>query len=246
LEVKEWPVSPSRGCLLLIHEALGSVSYWKDFPEKLAAATQFRVLAYSRAGHGKSEGPVEARSLDYYRDQIETVIPAVLAHFGVERPVLYGHSEGAAIALLYAGRSGASDTVKALIAECPFVTPEERTAETVRSLAGSYTTSDLQQRLGRYHHDADAVFQAWIRSDRGAVFQDFSMRESLAHVACPVLVLQGSRDDFGSVAQFEAVRQSIPSAQHQVLEAGHLLHREMADVVVESVTRFLDAVHRGH
>jgi pimeloyl-ACP methyl ester carboxylesterase len=233
LEMGFWPAASANGTIVLLHEALGSVSYWKDFPEKLALVTGYDVVAYSRAGHGESEGPVEPRNVEYYQNQIDIVLPAVLGHFHVEQPVLYGHSEGAAIAFLYAARH------HSVVAECPIVMQEERTVQTIVELAAAYSTSDMSRRLGRYHRDADAVFHAWMQSNRGTVFKDFPMHQYLVQVTCPVLVLQGSRDEFGSVRQFESLQQSLPLAQHAVLEAGHLLHREQPDLVVEHVQAFL-------
>lgn len=236
LEVGFWAASSPRETIVLLHEALGSVAYWKDFPEKLALATGHDVVAYSRAGHGESEGPVEPRSVEYYQNQIEILLPAVLEHFRIQQPVLYGHSEGAAIAFLYAARHR---SVRAIVAECPIFVQEERTVQTIRELEAAYPTSDMSRRLGRYHRDANAVFHAWMQSNRGTFFRDFPLQQYLVQVTCPVLVLQGARDEFGSIRQFETIQQSLPRAQHAVLEAGHLLHREQPELVVEQVRAFL-------
>jgi len=236
LEVRRWESGASQISIVLIHEALGSVSYWKDFPEKLAALTGFNVVAYSRAGHGESEGPVEPRSVEYYQSQIDVVLPAVLNHFSIERPVLYGHSEGAAIAFLYAA---GKPSVQAVIAECPILVQEERTVQTINELGASYATSDMSRRLGRYHRNADEVFYSWLQSTRGTVFKNFPMHAYLLRITCPVLALQGSHDEFGSIRQFQALQSAIPSAKHILLEAGHLLHREEPDLVVEYVQTFL-------
>ncbi len=194
LEVQHWQQASPAGTILLIHEALGSVSYWKDFPTILAAATGHDVIAYSRAGHGASEGPVEARSLEYYRRQVEQVLPAILNQSGVEAPVLYGHSEGAGIAMLYAA---ASHHVRCVIAEAPIVSPEERTGATIRQLAAGYESSDMGRRLARYHVNPDEVFYSWIDSNRMSFSKEYPIERYLGAIACPVLVLQGSRDEFG-------------------------------------------------
>lgn len=236
LETRYWPADSPAGTILLLHEALGSVAYWKDFPAKLAAGTGHNIIAYSRAGHGESDGPVEARSVEYYQSQIDTVLPAVLHHFGVESPVLYGHSEGAAIAFLYAAGHTA---VRAVIAECPILVQEERTVATIRELEATYPRSEMSRKLGRYHRDADAVFNAWMQSNRSTLFRDFSMHQYLLQISCPVMVLQGSRDEFGGIRQFETLQAAIPTAEHMVLDAGHLLHREQPELVIEHVHAFL-------
>ena len=236
LELQHWQHPASAGTILLIHEALGSVSYWKDFPDKLALKTGYNILAYSRAGHGNSQGPLEPRSIDYYRHQIDTVIPAILDQYGIDHPVLYGHSEGAGIAMLYAAQHS---SVTAIVAEAPIVQPEERTTETIRQLSSTYATSDLGKRLARYHVDPDSVFHSWIQSNRASFSKEHPLERYLVSITCPVLVLQGDRDEFGGIRQFEAIQQALPHARHQVLDSGHLLHREQPDLVAEYVDRFL-------
>ena len=221
---------------MLLHEALGSVSYWKDFPESLAAATGHSVIAYSRAGHGNSQGPVEPRSLDYYHRQVEVVLPAVLAHFGVSDPVFYGHSEGAGIAMLYAATG---HPVRAIIAECPIVEPEESTGATIRQLKAGYESSDMSRRLGRYHANPDEVFHSWIESSQASFSKEFPFEQYLRAIKCPLLVLQGSHDEFASVLQYQAIHRVLPAAQHAVFDAGHLLHREVPGLVTSTVSTFL-------
>ena len=261
LETAMWEMSAPVGTILLLHEALGSVTYWKDFPEHLARVTGHNVIAYSRAGHGDSEGPVDARSVAYYRHQVEVVVPAILDHFNVKRPVLYGHSEGAAIAFIYAAEHAAEHaavdvadhgtaqvvahgiaapgSVQAVIAECPIFVQEEQTVRTIEFLESSYAGSDMGRKLKRYHRDADAVFQGWMESNRSALFTDFPLQQYLRKVRSPVLVLQGQWDEFGTELQFQALQQDLPEAQHVSLDAGHLLHREQPDLVAAHVRAFL-------
>jgi pimeloyl-ACP methyl ester carboxylesterase len=227
--------------IVLLHEALGSVSYWKDFPDKLSVATGCRVLAYSRAGHGNSQGPLEPRSPEYYRNQVETVLPALLDHFEVGRPVLYGHSEGAAIGLLYAAQ--APDSVHALILEAPVVAPEPSAREKIQDLAETYASSGLQSKLTRYHRDADAVFQSWIAGVTAPQMLEFPVELSLPKVVCPVLVLQGAEDEFGGPVQLHVLRKYLPWAQWEVIAgAGHLLHREQTEFVLNRVRQFLAVI----
>ena len=229
----------SSGTVVLLHEALGSVSYWKDFPETLSAAIGYSVVAYSRAGHGNSEGPVEPRSLEYYRKQVDVVLPAVLEHFNISEPVLYGHSEGAGIAMLYAATK---HPLRAIIAECPIVVAEEQTAKTIRQLEQGYESSDMSTRLGRYHAHPDEVFYSWIQSNRSSFFREFPFEQYLKAIECPLLVLQGSHDEFGGIAQYQEIHRSLPFAQHAVFDAGHLLHREQPERVASAVSTFLETL----
>ena len=222
--------------IVLLHEALGSVSYWKDFPETLAAATGCSIVAYSRAGHGNSQGPVEPRSMEYYRRQVDVILPAILEHFNIIDPLLYGHSEGGGIAMLYAATGHA---VRAIIAECPIVAPEEQTANTIRDLAANYEASDMSRRLGRYHANPDEVFHSWIQSNMASFSKEYPFEQYLKAIKCPLLVLQGTRDEFGGIGQYQTIQRALPLAQHAVFDAGHLLHREQPELVASTVARFL-------
>jgi pimeloyl-ACP methyl ester carboxylesterase len=223
--------------ILLLHEALGSVAYWKDFPEKLALATGANVLLYSRAGQGNSEGPIAPRNRDSYLREVNEVIPALVEHFQVNRPVLYGHSEGATLGMLYAA---ISQRVKMLILESPFVIAQESSRRHILGMASAYSGSHLQQRLAQYHRDPDAVFSAWVSgvgefSDGESPLGDF-----IARISCPVLVLQGAHDEFGTKRHLDAILAVLPDAQHETFpDAGHLPHRQKTDAVLERVSGFL-------
>src|SRR5271169_6359302 len=229
------PAAPDT--ILLLHEALGSVAYWKDFPEKLALATGTNVLLYSRAGQGDSQGPIASRNRDSYLREVNEVIPALLQYFRVVLPLVYGHSEGAGLGMLYAA---ISQRVKMLILESPFVIAQESSRQHIRSMASAYSCSHLQQRLAQYHLDPDTVFASWVSgvgkfSDGESPFGDF-----IARISCPVLVLQGADDEFGTKRHLDAILAVLPHAQHETFaDTGHLPHRQQTDAVVERVSRFL-------
>lgn len=237
LEVLEWSANAARGTILLIHEALGSASYWKDFPQKLALSAGCNVIAYSRAGHGYSEGPLDPRSVDYYSYQVEKVLPGLLRHFRIAEPILYGHSEGAAIAFLYAA---AGNPVRAIIAESPIVVAEEGTLETVKEMNREDPRAELIEKLGRYHRDASSVFHSWVESVEFHRTRGFPSASYLPRVQCPVLVIHGALDPFGGPAQATALEAGIAHLRQIVLpDAGHLPHREQPEAVLENVAQFL-------
>ncbi len=246
-EVARYGAPSAQGDILLLHEALGSVSYWKRFPHSLAQATGYNVIAYSRAGHGDSEGPLSQRSDAYYLHQVHVLIPALLAHFKVTDPVLYGHSEGAGIALLYAATapqaqpdSAESNRVRALILESPFVIATGAAGGLIQKMAASYPGSKLQERLAHYHQHPDEVFYAWANWAAGLAKEIFPLRDFLPLVTCPVLALQGEQDEFGTSGQLEALRRSIPHLQQQTFpNTGHLPHKEQTDFVLKTVFAFL-------
>jgi pimeloyl-ACP methyl ester carboxylesterase len=230
-------VARAEHTILLLHEALGSVSYWRDFPKKLALATNSDVLSYSRPGHGYSEGPLENRDHDHYFRQTQLVIPALLECFEIENPVLYGHSEGAAIAMLYASLCS---RVGALILESPYVVPERTTYFHIQRLAASYAGSKMQERLALYHRDADAVFRSWIDWASTPTEGNYLPDRLLSNITCPVLVLQGANDDFGTTAHLQALHASIPNLDFELFaDTGHLPHRERTDLLLARVAGFL-------
>ncbi|HET9086790.1 MAG TPA: alpha/beta hydrolase [Acidobacteriaceae bacterium] len=238
LEVLRCPHASAAGTIVLLHEALGSVSYWKDFPGKLASATGCNVVAYSRAGHGGSQGPLEPRSVGYYRNQVEVVLPAIFRHFKIESPILYGHSEGAAIAFLFAAEQ--PHTVRALIAEAPIVTTEARSQNRIHELAATYSSSELRRKLARYHCDSDAVFHSWIAGVTTPQMLQFPLHEYLAKIVCPVLVLQGPEDEFGGEIQLLTLEKHVPQVTSRTIAgAGHLPHREQTEAVLMEIRIFL-------
>ncbi len=240
-EVAYHAVPAANGTILLLHEALGSVSYWKQFPHQLAQATHYNVIAYSRAGHGNSEGPLAKRTDEYYLHQVNTVIPALLDHFAVADPVLYGHSEGAGIAMLYAA---SSKRIRALILESPFVLTSNAAGELIRRMAAAYPGSKLQERLAHYHQHPDEVFSSWTAWAATLGEEVFPLREFLPRITCPVLVLQGDRDEFGTTPQLAALQASIPNLEHESYpETGHLPHKEQTDRVLHRVSQFLSSTH---
>ena len=181
-EVAFHSVPSAHGTILLLHEALGSVSYWKQFPHKLAQATGYNVIAYSRAGHGNSEGPLAQRTDEYYLRQVNTVIPTLLDHFSVADPVLYGHSEGAGISLLYAA---SSSRIRALILESPFVVSTNAAGELIDKMAAAYPGSKLQERLAHYHQHPDEVFSSWTQWAATLGDEVFPLRDFLPRFNAP-------------------------------------------------------------
>jgi pimeloyl-ACP methyl ester carboxylesterase len=237
IEVAFHALPSAPGTILLLHEALGSVSYWKDFPQKLALATGWNVILYSRPGHGNSEGPLEQRSDEYYLRQVKVVIPTLLQHFSVDCPVLYGHSEGAGIGLLYAATS---NKVKALILESPFVVPKRSATRVIEKMAAEYPGSKLQERLAHYHQEPDEVFSSWVRWAATLDEDIFPLGDFLPKITCPVLVLQGASDEFGTTAQLAALQASLSDLQHESFaNTGHLPHREQTDLLLRRVSKFL-------
>jgi pimeloyl-ACP methyl ester carboxylesterase len=238
LEIQHITVPHARGSIALLHEALGSVSHWRDFPVRLAEHSRMDVLVYSRLGHGQSEGPPSTRSRDYYEQQSLEVLPAVLAECNIRRPVLLGHSEGAAIALIYAAHH--PENARALILESPILHAEPAAAAGMAMAEYAWRTTDLREKLARHHRNPDAVFHAWLSIRESDSLLSLPLEAHLPPVRCPILMLQGAHDEYATNRQAEALRTFAPHMQLIHLpESGHTPHREQPEIVLEHIERFL-------
>lgn len=241
LEVQQIHVERPRAIIVLLHEALGSVSHWRDFPQRLSERCHSDVLVYSRLGHGNSEGPPESRTRPYFEQQSLQILPTLLAHFAIARPVLLGHSEGAAMALLFAAMH--PQNVRALILESPILQLEPVAAQGMAMAEAAWRDTDFRERLARHHLDPDAVFAAWlsIRESDGLFLTP--LEDHLPQIACPVLMLQGERDEYGTPAQAQVLRPLAPHMQWVAMpDTGHTPHRERPEAVLDHVAVFLDTL----
>lgn len=238
LETEHIPVPDTRGDIVLLHEALGSVSHWREFPRRLAERCGMNVLVYSRVGHGQSEGPPAQRSRGYYERQSLEVLPALLAHFAIESPILFGHSEGAAIALIYAAHT--AHTARALVLESPILHAEPAAAAGMAMAEQAWRTTDLREKLARHHRDPDAVFHAWLSIRGSDSLLSLPLESHLPRLHCPVLMIQGAHDEYATHLQADALRPLAPAMQLVRLpETGHTPHREQPEIVLEHIAAFL-------
>jgi pimeloyl-ACP methyl ester carboxylesterase len=241
LETVRYGGEPGRPAIVMLHEGLGSVSLWRDSPPRLAARTRCSVVAYSRYGYGRSEVLREKREPDYMHHEGEVVLPALLAALEIDRPVLFGHSDGASIALICAGTHPAS--VRALVLEAPHVFVEEISVRSIAEAKIAYAATDLPAKLARHHADADATFYGWNDIWLDARFRDWNIESYADRVRCPVLTIQGDADEYGTTAQLDAIAARIPQSETLLVPgAGHSPHRDAPELVIERVASFLDLV----
>jgi pimeloyl-ACP methyl ester carboxylesterase len=225
----------------MLHEGLGSVAMWKDFPQSIADATACGVLVYSRYGHGKSERLAGKRSVDFMHHEAKVVLPELLRQFEIRQPILLGHSDGASIALIYAGTC--PEGVLGLVLEAPHVFVEDFGLRSTRAIRTLYESSDLPQRLGRYHDHVDEMFRGWNDIWLDPRFRDWNIEEYLLPIVCPVLVIQGEDDEYGTVAHVEAIQCKVPGTQGLILpRCGHSPHRDQRDLTLEVISKFVAAV----
>ena len=232
------PEGDDRSTIVMLHEGLGSVALWKTFPEQLAWRTRARVVAYSRYGYGDSDVLIGKRDAGYMHHEGEVVLPALLAQLGVERPVLFGHSDGASIALIYAGAYPLG--VAGLALEAPHVFVEEHSIRGICDAADAYRNTDLAAKLGRYHRDADRTFWGWNEIWRDPAFRSWNIESYAARIAVPVLLLQGTEDEYGSPAQVCAIADVVSDATTVMLEGcGHAPHRDRTEATLEATADFV-------
>jgi pimeloyl-ACP methyl ester carboxylesterase len=235
--------------IVFLHEGLGCVGMWRDFPDRVAAATGCGALVYSRPGYGSSDPVRGTRSVSFMHEEALEVLPAVVEHFGLENILLYGHSDGASIALIFTGAAGAAGAagarripVTALVLEAPHVFVESVCTDRIARLAGEYETTRLRERLMRHHGaNTDSMFRSWTGAWLTPEFRRWNIEEYLPSIDAPVLVIQGEDDDYGTLRQVEAVVAQVQgSAESLVLpRCGHSPHIDQPEMVLEGSSRFI-------
>jgi pimeloyl-ACP methyl ester carboxylesterase len=231
--------SPSDPVLAFLHEGLGSLRLWRDLPSLLAAACGGpRTLVWSRHGYGWSAAAVLPRPVSYMHHEAYDVLPELFSMLSVDAPVLIGHSDGASIALLHAS---AGHPVKALVLFAPHVFVEERTLEGIRASHEAFAGGDLRARLARHHADVDATFRGWNDVWLSAPFAAWDIVREIGRVQCPVLIIQGVADAYGSTEQVDRIAAAVSGPVERVVLAnvGHAPHVEARAVTVELVSDFL-------
>jgi pimeloyl-ACP methyl ester carboxylesterase len=227
--------------MVFLHEGLGSVLMWKDFPQALCRALRMRGLVYSRPGYGRSTPRArdERWPVDFMHRQATQLLPALLASLDVApRPWLFGHSDGASIALLYA--AAFPDAPAGVIALAPHLFVEEASVRSIDAARIAYGSTDLRARLARYHDDVDSAFFGWNDVWLDPAFRAWNIEGEMARIRCPVLAIQGEDDEYGTMAQVDRLADRVARAQVVKLpQCGHSPHRDQPARVIESVAGFV-------
>lgn len=233
--------APNARTIVMLHEGLGSVAMWKDFPQRVAKSTNCRVLVYSRHGHGKSERLAGERSADFMHHEAKVVLPELLRQFEIQQPILLGHSDGASIALIYAGTW--PERVRGLVLEAPHVFVEDFGLDSIRAIRKLYESSDLQEKLSRYHDRVDEMFRGWNDVWLDPQFREWNIEEYLGPIKCPVLIIQGEDDEYGTLAQVAAIQSGVRDVQTLILpHCGHSPHRDQPELTLDAIAKFVSAL----
>lgn len=248
IEVLDIPASvPSKPPLVLLHEGLGCIAFWRKWPQALAQATGSRVIAWSRAGYGASDPYPDARTARYLHEEGEAALPAVLKALSIEKPVLIGHSDGGSIALVFAGAY--PDALRGAVVMAPHHCVEDITLSGLKQARALWETSDWADKLARYHLRPQAVWHdwndTWLRPD----FASWSIGEYLPRVRVPILAIQGYDDEFATMHQIDEIAARAPARdQVQLLKlerCGHSPHRDQEEAVQRAILSFLARLEGG-
>jgi pimeloyl-ACP methyl ester carboxylesterase len=238
--------TPERApTLVLLHEGLGCVALWRDFPRKLAAATGFGVFVYSRLGYGASDTIALPRPLDYMTREAVDVLPKVLEAIGFRRGVLLGHSDGATIAAIHAGTI-ADFRVRGLILMAPHFFTEPSGLASIRAAREAYAQGDLRARLARYHTDVDAAFHGWCDAWLDPGFERWNVGEVIDYWRVPALAIQGRDDEYGTLAQIREIETRTYSPVDTLILDGckHHPHLEASEATLSAIGDFCARLER--
>jgi pimeloyl-ACP methyl ester carboxylesterase len=232
----------ARPTLVFLHEGLGSIAMWRDFPGRVAHATGCNAVVYSRYGYGNSEPLHEDRPVRYMHDEALVALPQLLDALSLARPILVGHSDGASIALIHAG--GAGRPVAGLVLMAPHVVVEDVSVASIAAARVAYETTDLRAKLARHHADVDSAFWGWNRIWLHPDFRQWNLEEYLPRIDCPVLAIQGEDDEYGTMEQLARLERGVRDLDCVALaDCRHSPHKDQPAAVIEAITRFVDRIN---
>jgi pimeloyl-ACP methyl ester carboxylesterase len=233
--------------IVMLHEGLGSVAIWGKFPEKLAAATGAGVFAYSRAGYGNSSPGKLPRAVSFMHEEATEVLPRVLGSIGFQRGILFGHSDGASIAAIYAG-SVQDHRVRGLVLIAPHFFIEEMGLAEIRRARDAFAVGALRDKLKRWHADVDCAFRSWSEPWLDPQFRKWDITEALGYIRVPMLVVQGDKDQYGTLKQVETAQEECFCPVEAAVLPGirHDPCREAPELTLKTVADFINRLLRDH
>jgi len=236
------PAADDLPTLVFLHEGLGSVRHWRDFPSAVVHETRCPALVYDRLGYGRSDAAPMPRTMNYMEQEAFEFVPQVLQAAHIQRAIFIGHSDGGSIALLFAARY--PQMTQALITEAAHVFVEDITTQGIREAVKIYNTTNLPEKLARYHGDkTEKVFSSWADTWLSPEFAAWNIERYLAEIHAPLLVMQGLEDEYGTVAQVEAIASQVSGQVIPCLvpNCAHIPHQQARDVVFQHICGFIQA-----
>jgi pimeloyl-ACP methyl ester carboxylesterase len=241
LEYQRLDADASKPVLVFLHEGLGSITQWRDFPGNVVEATGCPAIVYARYGYGQSDVLEKARKPDFMHDEALIVLPQLLAALGIVAPILVGHSDGASISLIHAG---AGNAVRGVVVEAPHVFVEEHGRAGIVAAKEAFQTTDLPQKLGKHHRDAAKTFYGWNDVWLSDAYRRWNIEASLPGIRCPLIAIQGEDDAYGTMAQLDAIARQVsgPCELVKLPHCGHTPHKEQPEKTLAAVTRFVQSI----
>lgn len=240
LEIRRIDNFPDRPTIVFLHDSLGCIELWRDFPQKLAETTKCNILVYDRLGYGKSEPmPTSERPVNYMELEAD-ILNDLLTQLKIDNLILFGHSDGATIALLTASKF--PEKIKAVIVEAAHIFVEDITLKGIYEAKEAYISTNLAERLEKYHgNKVDTLFRAWTETWTRSDYRDWNIEHLLPKITCPLLFIQGEADEYGTLAQVEkTVSQVSGKAEKYIVpNVGHTPHKEASELVLDKVTEFI-------
>ena len=236
------PAADDLPTLVFLHEGLGSVRHWRDFPSAVVHETGCPALVYDRLGYGRSDAAPTPRTMNYMEQEAFEFVPQVLQAAHIQRAIFIGHSDGGSIALLFAARY--PQMTQALITEAAHVFVEDITTQGIREAVEIYNTTNFPEKLARYHGDkTEKVFSSWAETWLSPEFAAWNIERYLADIHAPLLVMQGIEDEYGTVAQVEAIASQVSGQVTPCLvpNCAHIPHQQARDLVFQHICGFIQA-----
>ncbi|REC56608.1 alpha/beta hydrolase [Chryseobacterium piscium] len=229
--------------IVFLHDSLGSVQLWRDFPEKLAEATQCNVLVYDRLGYGKSFPMITHERENNYMELEADVLNDLLSEFNINDAILFGHSDGGTIALIAASKY--PEKVKAVICEAGHIFIEDITVKGVEEALNAYNTTNLPQRLEKYHGDkVETIVKAWTEIWLNDKFRGWNIEYLLENIESPLLFIQGEADEYGTLNQVEKTISQVTGTSEKFIipNVGHTPHKESPEIVLNKSIVFINTI----
>ncbi len=232
----EYETIPGDPVIVFVHEGLGSVAMWKDFPRALAQRTGCGALIYSRYGYGNSDRLAAPFGPYFMHHEALETLPDLLSKLNLERPILFGHSDGGSIALIYAGTHAA----RGAIVLAPHVFIEQMAIDSIGLAERNFSSGALRAKLARYHRDPDATFRGWCEIWLRPTFRAWNIEEFLPKIACPILAIQGIDDEYGSMEHIERIARQSPRVELLKLpDCRHSAHFDQREAVMQASAKFI-------
>lgn len=241
LQVHQIIISEEKPTLVFLHDSLGSIVLWRDFPNKLSELTNCNVLVYDRQGYGKSSPLTIVKRGNYYLETEADVLHQLIEHMQLTKVILFGHSDGGSIALIAAAKY--PQHIIGIITEGAHIFVEEITLEGIREAVKLYETTNLKKRLQKYHGDkTQAVFDAWAKTWLSEEYGTWNIEKFLPQIKCPVFIMQGLNDEYGSEAQVDGIVNQVSGKAKKLMipAIGHTPHKEARETVLEQTTKFIN------